>query len=161
MEGGLRPPAGPQQSQSMLQRMKAIPRPGLGKRTSSSSGFSSARSTQSSESSLSLSSDTNFPSPSALRRIQVARVTMVTNIPIKSSSFIPSVIPIIIPTITQETESVVRREIPGPKQGMKARFGREKSSSPKRSPKLGRAGSELKDYGMIDSGEGGGRQVPV
>ena len=113
----------------MLQRMKAIPRPGLGKRTSSSSGFSSARSTQSSESSLSLSSDTNFPSPSALRRIQ-------------------------------ETESVVRREIPGPKQGMKARFGREKSSSPKRSPKLGRAGSELKDYGMIDSGEGGARHYP-
>ena len=66
----------------------------------------------------------------------------------------------IIFTIIQETESVVRREIPGPKQGMKARFGREKSSSPKRSPKLGRAGSELKDYGMIDSGEGGGRHYP-
>lgn len=41
---------------------------GLGKRTSSSSGFSSARSVGS-ESSVSLSSDTNFPSPSALRRI--------------------------------------------------------------------------------------------
>ena len=43
-------------------------RKGLGKRTSSSSGFSSARSIGS-ESSISLSSDTNFPSPSALRRI--------------------------------------------------------------------------------------------
>lgn len=43
-------------------------RKGLGKRTSSSSGFSSARSIGS-ESSVSLSSDTNFPSPSALRRI--------------------------------------------------------------------------------------------
>lgn len=41
---------------------------GLGKRTSSSSGFSSARSIGS-ESSVSVSSDTNFPSPSALRRI--------------------------------------------------------------------------------------------
>ena len=41
---------------------------GLGKRTSSSSGFSSARSVGS-ESSVSISSDSNFPSPSALRRI--------------------------------------------------------------------------------------------
>ena len=40
----------------------------MGKRTSSSSGFSSARSVGS-ESSVSISSDTNFPSPSALRRI--------------------------------------------------------------------------------------------
>ena len=42
----------------------------------------------------------------------------------------------------------------GSKLGLRAKLGgasREKSSSPKRSPKLGRAGSELKDYGMIDS----------
>ena len=36
-----------QQGQGMLQKIKMIPRPGLGKRTSSSSGFSSARSTMS------------------------------------------------------------------------------------------------------------------
>ena len=47
---------------------------GLGKRTSSSSGFSSGRSVSSgvsgeSSSVSTLSSDTNFPSPSALRRI--------------------------------------------------------------------------------------------
>ena len=36
-----------QQQQGMLQKIKMIPRPGLGKRTSSSSGFSSARSTMS------------------------------------------------------------------------------------------------------------------
>ena len=46
---------------------------GLGKRTSSSSGFSSARSDRS-ESSVSVSSDTNFPSPAALRRIQESEV---------------------------------------------------------------------------------------
>lgn len=46
-----------------------LPR-GLGKRTSSSSGFSSARSI-SSKSSASLSSDTNFISPSSMKRIQV------------------------------------------------------------------------------------------
>ena len=34
-----------QQQPGMLQKIKMIPRPGLGKRTSSSSGFSSARST--------------------------------------------------------------------------------------------------------------------
>ena len=68
-ERGLAPP-----KQSMLQKFRSnlpsSPRQvGLGKRTSSSSGFSSARSDRS-ESSLSVSSDTNFPSPSALRRIQ-------------------------------------------------------------------------------------------
>ena len=36
---------GQQQQPGMLQKIKMIPRPGLGKRTSSSSGFSSARST--------------------------------------------------------------------------------------------------------------------
>ena len=63
--------------QSMLQKFKSnlpsSPRQvGLGKRTSSSSGFSSARSdrSESSNSVSSKSSDTNFPSPAALRRIQ-------------------------------------------------------------------------------------------
>ena len=67
-------PAPPGQ-RSMLDKLRSgAPAPlrdvkkGLGKRTSSSSGFSSARSIGS-ESSISLSSDTNFPSPSALRRI--------------------------------------------------------------------------------------------
>ena len=138
--GMIRPPSGRPGKQeeagrqSMLQKMKMIPRPGLGKRTSSSSGFSSARSTLSSESSMSLSSDTNFPSPSALRRIQ-------------------------------ETEAVVKKPEgggqPGAKLNMRTKFtGREKSSSPKRSPKLGRPGSELKDYGMIDSEAGKPRHYP-
>ena len=47
---------------------------GLGKRTSSSSGFGSARSDRSEGSSVSQSSDTNFPSPAALRRIQESEV---------------------------------------------------------------------------------------
>ena len=46
----------------------------MGKRTSSSSGFSSARSDRSESSSVSVSSDTNFPSPAALRRIQESEV---------------------------------------------------------------------------------------
>ena len=68
----------PGPKQSMLQKFKSnlpsSPRQvGLGKRTSSSSGFSSARSDRS-ESSVSVSSDTNFPSPAALRRIQESEV---------------------------------------------------------------------------------------
>ena len=64
----------PAPKQTMLQKFKSnlpsSPRQvGLGKRTSSSSGFSSARSDRS-ESSASVASDTNFPSPAALRRIQ-------------------------------------------------------------------------------------------
>ena len=64
----------PAPKQTMLQKFKSnlpsSPRQvGLGKRTSSSSGFSSARSDRS-ESSVSAASDTNFPSPAALRRIQ-------------------------------------------------------------------------------------------
>ncbi len=47
-----------------------VPR-GLGKRTSSSSGFSSARSISSKSSATSLSSDTNFISASSMKRIQV------------------------------------------------------------------------------------------
>jgi len=121
--------------QSMLQRFKmgkpnisASPsKPGLGKRTSSSSGFSSARSDRS-ESSISLSSDTNFPSPSALRRIQ-------ENEQVKQLAE------------NQKSKLGIRSRL-SKTQG----FSREKSSSPKRSPKLGRVNgdTEIKDYGMID-----------
>ena len=121
--------------QSMLQRFKmgkpnisAGPsKPGLGKRTSSSSGFSSARSDRS-ESSISLSSDTNFPSPSALRRIQ-------ENEQVKQLAE------------NQKSKLGIRSRL-SKTQGL----SREKSSSPKRSPKLGRVNgdTEIKDYGMID-----------
>ena len=128
--------------QNMLERLKigrtsAIPgsaggaiKPGLGKRTSSSSGFSSARSDRS-ESSVSLSSDTNFPSPSALRRIQ-------------------------------ENQEIMQADQARRQGGLKNRLARsqaakEKSCSPKRSPKLGRGSvTELKDYGPIDEGRTGG-----
>ena len=105
--------------------------PGLGKRTSSSSGFSSARSEASST--VSLSSDTNFPSPNALRRIQEQK----------------------------EQTSVATTGRASAGGGLRSRLTRpglpvtrEKSASPRRSPKLGRAGkdTELKDYGLIDSG---------
>jgi hypothetical protein len=115
------------QQKSMLEKLKgrsnggvAPPPPmrdvqrGLGKRTSSSSGFSSARSIGS-ESSISLSSDTNFPSPSALRRINEGQ---------------PS-----------SPKSSLKRTPPTTVY---------KDSSPKRSPKLQRAGTEIKDYGPID-----------
>eukprot|EP00090_Calanus_glacialis_P010676 TRINITY_DN19122_c0_g1_i1.p1 TRINITY_DN19122_c0_g1~~TRINITY_DN19122_c0_g1_i1.p1 ORF type:complete len:1943 (-),score=331.98 TRINITY_DN19122_c0_g1_i1:185-6013(-) len=120
--------------QSMLQRFKmgkpsntsnSPIKPGLGKRTSSSSGFSSARSDRS-ESSISLSSDTNFPSPSALRRIQ-------ENEQVKQLAE------------NQKSKLGIRSRL-SKTQG----FSREKSSSPKRSPKLGRGETEIKDYGMID-----------
>ena len=91
---GSRIPAPPGQ-RSMLEKLRSgAPAPlrdvkkGLGKRTSSSSGFSSARSIGS-ESSISLSSDTNFPSPSALRRINENQASSPKNkraIPIKSQS---------------------------------------------------------------------------
>lgn len=122
--------------QSMLQRFKmgkpstttSSPiKPGLGKRTSSSSGFSSARSDRS-ESSISLSSDTNFPSPSALRRIQ-------ENEQVKQLAE------------NQKSKLGIRSRL-SKTQGL----SREKSSSPKRSPKLGRGNgeTEIKDYGLID-----------
>ena len=136
---GLQPPKagtksflpGPQQ-RSMLDKLKgsrgthAPPPPplreikrGLGKRTSSSSGFSSARSVGS-ESSVSLSSDTNFPSPSALRRIN-------------------------------ELEAPQQRP-QSPKQQIKTtRVQTTKANSPRRSPKLQRSGTEIKDYGPIDN----------
>merc|ERR1711953_1119813 len=85
-------PAPPGQ-RSMLDKLRSgAPAPlrdvkkGLGKRSSSSSGFSSARSIGS-ESSISLSSDTNFPSPSALRRIN--ETSQVGNSP-KNKKSIPT-----------------------------------------------------------------------
>ena len=130
--------------QSMLDRFKIgrtntsnLPtKPGLGKRTSSSSGFSSARSDRS-ESSISLSSDTNFPSPSALRRIQEAQES--------------------IPATEQQHHANGSRRAG---TGIRSRFSpaaKDKSCSPKRSPRLGRhaaasAVTEIKDYGPIDDG---------
>ena len=96
-------------------------RKGLGKRTSSSSGFSSARSIGS-ESSVSLSSDTNFPSPSALRRINEGQPTQVT----------PS--PCAQPPSPASTTSVAASN--SPKQAKKTIQSR--LASPKRSPKLQR-----------------------
>ena len=142
---------------SMLDRFKISGRssitqpskPGLGKRTSSSSGFSSARSDRS-ESSISLSSDTNFPSPSALRRIQEAQES--------------------IPASEQQHSPASHRRGLQSGSGIRSRFAsgnKEKSSSPKRSPRLGRHNSgiagpgggnavtEIKDYGPID--DSGGR----
>ena len=96
-------------------------RKGLGKRTSSSSGFSSARSIGS-ESSVSLSSDTNFPSPSALRRINEGQPTQVT----------PTQPPAAPPT-PASAASVASNS---PKQAKKTIQSR--LASPKRSPKLQR-----------------------
>jgi neuron navigator 2 len=137
--------------QSMLDRFKIgrnsisqPSKPGLGKRTSSSSGFSSARSDRS-ESSISLSSDTNFPSPSALRRIQEAH----ESIPASEQQHV-------------QQSAAQRRVLPGSGSGIRSRFSsgnKEKSSSPKRSPRLGRSNNngaavnavtEIKDYGSID-----------
>jgi len=170
--GGIRPPAGrtggqaaqhngPHEQeqnparQSMLERLRIVKtsssssitmhsapsKPGLGKRTSSSSGFSSARSDRS-ESSISLSSDTNFPSPSALRRIQENQQS------IQAGGSQPA---------AEQQAAVAARRL-----GIRNKFSRspvvkEKSASPKRSPKLGRSGgaggvTEIKDYGPIDEG---------
>ena len=169
--GGLRPPGGrttaaptsqEQQNtgrQSMLERLRIVKtasssgimqsspsKPGLGKRTSSSSGFSSARSDRS-ESSISLSSDTNFPSPSALRRIQENQQSIQAG---SSNS---------INQPADQPAAAARR------LGIRNKFSRspvakEKSASPKRSPKLGRNSgggggggvTEIKDYGPIDEG---------
>ncbi|XP_040570046.1 uncharacterized protein sick [Lepeophtheirus salmonis] len=104
---------------------------GIGKRTSSSSGFSSPRSVSSSGSS-NMSSDTNFPSPSALRRISEIKPPPPNQPP-------PASLPTrngIIPT----TKSHL------PKSSAIAR------NSPKRSPKFPRSSdTEIKDYGLIDS----------
>ena len=125
--------------QSMLERLKigrtshisgSSIKPGLGKRTSSSSGFSSARSDQS-ESSISLSSDTNFPSPSALRRIQE----------------------------NQEIVQADQARRSGIRNKLTRAQSKDKSCSPKRSPKLGRNSgvTEIKDYGPIDESRVGSK----
>ena len=124
---------------------------GLGKRTSSSSGFSSARSVGS-ESSVSLSSDTNFPSPSALRRIN------------ENSTFSSPKKSIPSPGSHSQSNSPrhhQQQQQSSPKQQRSAlkKFSSPRnsatgsSSSPKRSPKFQRAnggGTEIKDYGPID-----------
>ena len=157
-----------QHQQQQQQQMTLLPMPsgghgqvryqyretGLGKRTSSSSGFSSARSVGS-ESSVSLSSDTNFPSPSALRRIN-ENSTFSNSSPKKS---IPS------PPGNGSNNNSPRHHPQSPKQqrssGLKkfssprnSAAGSSSSNSPKRSPKFqqraNNGGTEIKDYGMID-----------
>ncbi|TRY75006.1 hypothetical protein TCAL_09848 [Tigriopus californicus] len=113
---------------------------GLGKRTSSSSGFSSARSVGS-ESSVSLSSDTNFPSPSALRRINENSTFSPAQTPVKTSSGSP--------------KSLRAKKFASPTSA-RASPQHRNSSSPKRSPKFQRSNTslgatEIKDYGPIDS----------
>ena len=156
---GLQPPKagsksllpGPNHQRSMLDKLKggggrnihAPPPPplreikrGLGKRTSSSSGFSSARSIGS-ESSVSLSSDTNFPSPSALRRI-----TEITQSPQRPP---PQQIP-------KQQQTKANGPAHGPAHGPASPRVQTaaKANSPRRSPKLQRAATEIKDYGPID-----------
>ena len=153
---GLQPPKagsklpGPSQ-RSMLEKLKsggagrniqyAPPPPplrevkrGLGKRTSSSSGFSSARSIGS-ESSVSLSSDTNFPSPSALRRI--------TEI---STQCPPQRPPVSQQQVSKQQQTKAMNGPASPRVVQTA----AKANSPRRSPKLQRAATEIKDYGPID-----------
>ena len=144
-----------------------LPR-GLGKRTSSSSGFSSARSISSKSSGASLSSDTNFHSPSAMRRIQ-ENVTLQ-----QQQQQQPNNNNNKIPTPQQQQQQQQQHRSPkqqprgnNPNAGRKltkipngngsipsaATSGRSPCSSPKRSPKLLRAAAgatELKDYGLID-----------
>merc|ERR1719330_415599 len=135
----------------MLQKFKSnlpnSPRQaGLGKRTSSSSGFSSARSDRSEGSSVSLSSDTNFPSPAALRRIQESEVIkqMAENTGNSNSNITASN----SNCNNTSTRSSLRSKLTKPEN---YRLSREKSSSPKRSPKLGHRPVEIKDYGPIDA----------
>ena len=116
---------------------------GLGKRTSSSSGFSSARSIGS-ESSVSLSSDTNFPSPSAMRRINENPSHPTSGggggIPTPRSWLVKKSIPTTAMTSKMASNGRININVPvGP--------GSPKSS---RSPKLQRAKTEIKDYGPID-----------
>ena len=149
---------------------------GLGKRTSSSSGFSSGRSSVSCESSIS-SSDTNFPSASALRRISENSVTnsgsggSQTSIPGSvngHSSQVPSHqsrIPgsaagrSMIPGSSNPAASRKPASSSRPTSSAHTRMGSPlRSGSPAaaaRSPKLARAAlasgaTEMKDYGLID-----------
>ena len=134
---------------------------GLGKRTSSSSGFSSARSDRS-ESSLSLSSDTNFPSPSALRRIQEATGTSGSADSPSQQQPSPSGSASDLQQQQQQHSPRTARS-----SGLRSKFavsraGKDKAASPKRSPKLGPRGggvTEIKDYGPIDERQQEGRPV--
>ena len=139
---------------------KAPPQRGLGKRTSSSSGFSSGRSVSSvSESSVSLSSDTNFPSPSALKRINENVVGSQTSLhsKIQQQSSQRSMIPGSRPKMTGRLGA---NPVNGPGIPQGSRLGsassiRNSGGSPNRSPKLARAAvaagtTEMKDYGPID-----------
>lgn len=115
------------------QYQQSPPAHGLGKRTSSSSGFSSARSVNSeSSSAMSVCSDSNFPSPSALRRIN------------ENSTFKASPSPTSIPAASPKRFANAKGSHT-PKGG----------NSPKRSPKFQRSNTEIKDYGLIDSPSGG------
>ena len=154
---------------------------GLGKRTSSSSGFSSGRSVSSgvsceSSSVSTLSSDTNFPSPSALRRIHespsaantataqhASRAPKPPSIPPpqqKSSisgikRFSKATAPASSPS--KSTDSSIT--LPGAvSKTQSTNIINRGSSSPNRSPKLARAAAavvagntEMKDYGPIDA----------
>ena len=124
---------------------------GLGKRTSSSSGFSSAASANSNSSAASSnnSSDTNFPSPSALRRISNENSTF-SPVKINGSGS---------PKTPRRSGAQSGIRPPGsglPCAAAAAAPGRR--GSPKRgSPKFSRASpgpvasaTEIKDYGMID-----------
>ena len=158
---GLQPPKagsklpGPSQ-RSMLEKLKgagagrniqyAPPPPplrevkrGLGKRTSSSSGFSSARSIGS-ESSVSLSSDTNFPSPSALRRITEISTQCPPQRPPASQQQ---------QQISKQQQTKAQGPVHGPASPRVVQTA-AKANSPRRSPKLQRAATEIKDYGPID-----------
>lgn len=127
---------------------------GLGKRTSSSSGFSSARSISSKSSAASVCSDTNFQSPSAMRRIQenVTLQQQQNRIPMPASSQIRS------PKQQQRANNQnngVKKNTKIPNGNSNPGNSRSPCSSPKRSPKMMRAAAaagatEIKDYGMID-----------
>ena len=129
---------------------------GLGKRTSSSSGFSSARSVGS-ESSVSVSSDTNFPSPSALRRINENSTFNSTPSPQKPKGGVPSPRRQPPPPTRQlqPPQSIRKHSLPTAGQtanprGSTQSLVQQSRQSPKRSPKLVRANTEIKDYGPID-----------
>jgi hypothetical protein len=130
---------------------------GLGKRTSSSSGFSSARSIGS-ESSVSLCSDTNFPSPSALRRIN--EHSTFNSSPQKTSTQNNRTA---APAAVSSSQRRQHQPLATKKYSLPTPTANPRGStqslvqarqSPKRSPKLVRANTEIKDYGPIDGGSG-------
>ena len=155
---------------------------GLGKRTSSSSGFSSGRSVSSgvsgeSSSVSTLSSDTNFPSPSALRRInENVSASSVENQQSPSSMkpqsvqghqsqqkssisgikrFSRATTPASSPAKTQSSSIALPGTVG---KTVSSNVIARNSASPNRSPKLARAAAavvsgntEMKDYGPIDA----------